>query len=800
MPSSSLPEAGAKLTLDLSEWEADWSSAADTAEAVMGDIPTEAEVSIDITVGDDSAIADVEALDGETISPELDTTETDTSKEIRDGINFLATVEKIKIAIDIVGTALNFIKDIGSMAVNPFLDIEDAVAKINAQTGGTGIADLGQFIRDIQAADLGESVQQIGDVVIQAKQLDLPIKDATESALTFTHTWQDIDPKTVVGAWGTALQTGIVDTMQEASDLMTVFFQQGGNIGGDAIQVVQSNAQAWSDMNLNMAEALSLMDSLQTGTGATATEAAKMMLTFDDALTIAANDPTSQQAKLLAMVGIDNPKEQGKAIGADTFDGFAEGFSTLSSENQDLISGMFFGKGGKKFTGAISEMTSEGDPFKDVKDAAADAATEIDNSLRGAIDDFVLALNTKIADLLSSESIDLPGKIAAIKEGLQKGLDVLANGGTVGDALEVALDIPGLSEALDTFIGNFERLIGNIAIIFLQAVAAVQSIQGVDNKGTLAQIATLSQKQLAFDLQLANPDEVATMIDQAVQRGVTPEGIGTAMRSALDETINSGALDDALNLANAMQASADRNGNQAAQVMETWLAPFRTKVEEAVEAAKPELEQGWWNNLKPPSSFLEDALTRKQDVGAARTSGDGWWTDFQPTTDKLGDAETALEGLQTTADTVATEVVTSLETVNTAFDTTAAEAALMDQGINLSLTGNTVTASFEAVALAAETSFPAVIEWFNRTTAAAVTFDTQVSGRIQHLINLLHDLQFLSAQVATGVQQAIALGAGLGGGTTNNNTTVNVNNNVNSQAAAAANGYAIGASLRQGGV
>lgn len=808
MSNSSLPEAGARLTLSLDEWEKNWSSAmddADTLTQALDDISGSVDVEVNLDVPDTSELDDIQALDGETISPELDTTETPEGKQVREGINFLATMKKIEVAINVIGTAIDFVKDIGAMAINPFLDIEDAVAKINAQTGGSGIADLGQLIRDIQAADLGTGVDQIASVLITAKQLGKPMEEAATAALSFTHTWTTEDPNTVLNTFVNMLDSGLVPSLQDAADLMTVFFQQGGNRAGDALSIVGANAQTWADMGLNGSQALSAINSLLDANVASATDAAKMIQTLDDALTTAADNADSPQAEALKTLGMTNPKDSGQAMGADFLDGFSASFSNLSSDQQDLISGVLFGKGGKKFTGALEGITTQQGPFADVVGAASDAATEIDNSLRGAIDDFVLAINTKIQDLLSSDSIDLPGKIAAIKEGLQKGIDVLANGGSIGDALEIGLNIPGLSDTLDTFIGNVERVFGNIGIILLQAVAAVQSLQGVDNTGTLAQISTMGQKQLAFDLQLANPDEVATMIDQAVQRGVTPDGIGTAMRTALTETINNGSLDDALNLADAMQASADRNGADASKVMEAWLAPFReiaqTKIQEAIDAAKPPVQtEGWWQNLKPPNDFLETALTSK-DVGG-KSTGNGWWTNFQPTADKSGDATAAFTDLQTKAETTMDAVSTAVSTASdesvASLEGLALQAQVADTDIATAMTGNTVTASFEAVATAADEAFPGVMDWFQRTSQAAALFDVQTSGHIQHLINLLHDLQFLSAQVSTGVQAALTLGSTLpgGGNTTNNNVTVN--NNVNSQAGAVINGYAIGRSLRGG--
>jgi len=786
-----LPSAGAKLELDLSEWESNWSSVmgdASDLQSTLDDLSGSVDVDVNLDIPDTSAIDDLEALDGEQITPEIDTTESEDSKDIRDGIMFLATMKAIEVAINVVGTALDFIKAVGSMVVTPFLDVEDAVARINAQTGGTGIEDLDQFIRDIQAADLGDSVEQISDVVIKAKQLGLPIKEATESALLFTHTW-DEDPSAIVGAWGTALQTGIVDTMQEATDLMTVFFQQGGNIGGDAVNVVQDNAQSWADMGLNMAQALSIMDSLQQGTGASATDAAKMMQTFDDALTAAAADPASQQAKLLSMMGVDNPKEQGAAIGAETFNGFAEEFATLSSENQDLISGMFFGKGGKRFTGAIGEMTSEGEPFKDVVDAAALAATEIDNSLRGAIDDFVLEINTKISELLSSDAIDLPGKIRDLKKALQEGVAVLSEGGNIGEALEVALNIPGLAETIDTGLANIERIFGQLVISLLEVVAFIQDPLGTNDKdkGTRAEIARLATQQLPFDLKVANPDEVADVVNQAAARGVT--NLGGALNTAMEELIAGGDFSKAKELLGAVISDPTVSPEAASVLSEKFNTMISdAQAEIAAKMTTGEKTQAWWDSfMQPPEK--EGGL-----LGSLQADMDTAIADIQTKTDTAtSNVASAWSDLDIQLDPTAQAIVENIGTIPTA-----AEDA--DARIATALTGNTVTQSFMDVATAAASSFPGVIAWFEQTTQAAATMDSQISSRIQHLINILKDLQFLSAQVSTGVQQAIALGGQLpsGGNVTNNNVVVH--NIVPNSAAAAAGSYTLAASLRPGGV
>lgn len=847
--SGTLPEAGAKLTLDLSEWESNWSSAIDQAVELQGTIDDlGGSVDIDINFTGDDALPFEEIP--ETIDTDLNVTEDTDTKSILDGINFLATIEKIKIAIDVVGTAINFVKDMGSLVVTPFLDVEDAVARINAQTGGTGIDDLGQFIRDVQAADLGTGVDQITEVVIAAKQLGAPIEEATTAALTFTHTFDDQSPVTVMTTLkATADEFGI--SITEASDLMTVFFQQGGNKGGDALATVDKYSQSWKDMGLSITEALSLVTSLMGGGVDTAEGASKMIQTFDDAMTAAAADPNSQQAKLLKVMGIDNPKDAGQAIGAETIDGFATAFNNLPADQQDLVSGLFFGKTGKLDTSAIGGMTTQSDMFKNVTDAASAAATEIDNSLRGAIDDFVTEINTKIAELLSSDAIDLPGKIEALKKGFQEAVDVLASGGTAGEALEVALNIPGLSDALDTFIGNFERIIGNLEIAFLQVVAAIQDItgHGKEAAGTRQTISDLSKQQLAFDLQLGNPDEIATQVQQAFSRGVTPEDVGEAIDTSLAESLKNADFDQGANILQGLIDGAIANGaspDAANRLAATYVTNLSNGFDNALAAGNLDLLQKMLAidpNAKIPGlddavagfkKQLSDAFIPKagEDTGGnpftsglltpggmpsktGATGGGllGGFTDqidsaVSKITEGSDTAGLAFDHIATTADTMQTGVGTSLAAVNTDMATTATSVDDLDAHIATATTGNTITASFDAVAASAAENFPDVIEWFQRTKAEAAAFDISLSGHFQHILDMLHDLQFLSAQVATGVQAALTLGGtlpptpvatgtgGTGGGQGITNNNIIVTNNIPNGAAAAANGYALGASLR----
>jgi len=797
MASSNLPEAGAKLELDLSQWEKNWASAMDDAETLtsaLDDMAGSIDVDINLDIPDVSEFDEITALDGETITPELDTTETDTSKEIRDGISFLATIEKIKIAIDVIGTAWEFIQKIGNVVVAPFLDVEDAVARINAQTGGTGIADLGGLIRELQFADLGDSVDQISDVVIAADQLNQPIKDAATAALTFTHTWQDEDPTAVLTPLVALVETGLVPSLQDAADLMTVFFQEGGNKGQDALNVVQANAQSWADMGLTGAEALSAINSLLDSGVDSGTDAAKMIQTLDDALTAAADNADSPQAEALKTLGMENPKDSGLAMGADFIDGFAESFATLPPDKQDLISGVLFGKGGKKFTGALEGLTTQGGMFADIVGAAEEAAAAADDSLRGVIDDFVLAINEKISELLSSEAIDLPGKISALKTQLQTALDTLVQGGSIGEAIEAGFGIQGVDDALN----NVQRVFGQLLIGLLEIVATIQDPLGLNDndKAARAQIKTLAAQQLPFDIKVANPEELDTIFAQAMARGLSAPEAFAGLTTALDELVAQGDFSKVNDILNEIISNPD--------VSQEAIAALTTKYESMIAQAQAA--------MKPVST--------KEDT--AKWLG-GWMNQDQGTGGLLGtlaaDAQTALTDLDT-ANTTATEnMQTNWNEVGIAltddtaiivgqFEATAAKVGELDDAITERTTGNTITTSFDAVAMKAAETFPAVIAWFERTTQAAARMDAGISLSLRSILKQLNDLNFLTMQTignlaqlpgGTLPEQPVGAGAGAGGPTTFTTNTVTVNNTMNGPATAAANGYAIASSLRPGG-
>lgn len=554
----SFPESGVKLVADAGDFNAvmdeaiakaqEFDSIGDLSMSITVDADTsEAESALDdLPLSDETVNFTVEAevtgdeipQDGEEVSETVDIETTDEAKKSLSAMEVLAGLEIMKTVWTITGNAIDLFNQFSSFAISPMLRLDEAVARVNATTGNA-IPNAKELIAGIFYDDLGESIGQVGEMITKAEALKLPVEEAARSALTFTHTWTESNPSEVITTFGTLLKTNLVDNLQEAADLMTVFFQEGGNKGGDALQVVNANAESWSNMGLNAQQALSTISSLLQGNVDNASDAAKMIQTLDDNLTIAAANASSPQAQLLKQMGLENPKDKGESMGADFIDGFATAFSKMSIDKQDLISGTFMGKGGKKFTGAIESMTASSDLFANAKDQAKIAAEEIDDSLTGAIDRFMLAAEQKVTEFLSSAAIDLPGKIELLKKGLQDAVNSLSEGGSLSDALTIALKPLGFD---DEFQG-LESALGNFVIGILQAVSQLQDItgHGAEAEGTRFTIHQMAAQQLAFDLKIGNPDEIAAAIKIATERGLDPAQIAGSISTAVDELVKSGS-------------------------------------------------------------------------------------------------------------------------------------------------------------------------------------------------------------------------------------------------------------------
>lgn len=777
---------------------------------------------LDVTAAvDDSNVAtEVAAIDPGDIDVDANIKETEESKQVADDVHFLASLKKIDVILDFGKKAFDFIDKIENIAIEPILAVGDAAARIRARTG-EALPGLDDLLTKLQFADLSDSMDVIGGVVEKAQQLHLPLEEASVAALQLNKVF-DADPEAVLNTMNQLVTSGLVPGFKEAGDVLTVAFQKNDDRGGDLLSTINDNITAFKDLGLDGTQSLALINSGLESGFSNAGSVATALVTFKKNLTAGDKDVDA----FLKSIGLDNPTKTGGEVGADFFNSVIAGLKDMPEGGKispDEMAAKLFGKQGVKNTSAILGLSTEDDPFKDSKDKAAAAASEIDDSLHGAIDDFINEINKSISNLLSSDSLDIPGKIEEIKKDLQTAAQVLAEGGSLGDALSIGFHIEGFDDA----INQFQSSIGNFAISVLELIAGVQDALGKDSSGTRQQIEHLAEGQLSYDLKISNGDDIGNVVQTALDRGVDASKISDLANVSGKELIAQGDVDKAQELAdNLERASATvnvygygRNINKTySQGADETLDQFQARL----DAAKAEAEaQGFGFTVKMlPEIDTADLQKQIDDAkaqiaqsklnfgpnlptpnplgpfGAEQGAASNPFTGAFPGQKAIDDAKAAVTDLDTTTATATQNTANSWNNLDVALDPTA--QALVDHIGNVAtatedadtriataLTDNTVTASFDQVLASADANFPGVIEWMDQTAAEAVAFDNTMSIHLRSVTKQLSDVNFLALQTIANVTSAQALG---GGGTVNNNTTNNVTvNNNNSNGAQTAN-------------
>jgi len=564
-------------------------------EGDLSDLPLDGEtVKFTADGAVEGEVADL-PLQGETVNFTADVQASDTSKETLSAVQTLKNLKVLETVWNITGTAVDILGKVNEFAVKPMLDLDSAVARVNAQTGGA-IPNARELINNIFYDDLGDSIDQVGKLTTKAAQMKVPIDEAVRAALTFTHTFQDENPEQVLDTLNQMVIAKLAPNFTVAGDMMVRAFQNGANRGGDLLKAVGDNATAIADLGLDGPQALAFIKTGMDAGFKSADAVLAVLLKIKQNVANAAGNADSDVSKTLKTLGIANPAETGEAWSAEFFDSVIDKIKTMpgltDTEREQLFSNLAGGKQGGKVFSSFMEISAEDADgiFKNVAGAAERAAGEADNSFSGAIDDFIKEAERYATEFLSSDAIDLPGKMDALKSGLQDGLNALAAGGTLSDALTIALKPIGFDESFR----GLESMLGNFVIAILQAVSFLQSLDPANweaKKGTDALIAQQGATQLAFDLKVGNPDEVAGELALAVSRGVKPEQISGAIGTAVNDLIAAGTPELAQSLVDAVStAQTDANANVQLTASGSLMNIEPTVTPEALDALQAKID------------------------------------------------------------------------------------------------------------------------------------------------------------------------------------------------------------------
>lgn len=630
-------------------------------------------------------------------------------------------------------------------------------------------------------------------------------RNAHEAAVAIEGiTGQQQDANDLFVAQKKLIEGGVVGSFSEASDFMVSGFQSIIGYSGDFLGDLGEFAPLFGALGFTAQQTLS---TLSTGLGAgvdNISRFAEILPSFAEQAN-SANDAFTDSIDTLGdATGVDlgaqlDAFEQGKLSGADFISGILDAARSYTPKGSDptlqtLLPGIFGSTVSNIGADTLLKINPNADEFTDIKGAAADAAAEIRDTIGAAVTELVRTMETELATALD-ETFDLSDRIDTAKGQFQTFIDELKGGEGFGKALEIAFEFDGVDE----FIGNFERIVGNLEIVFLQVVASIQDITGHGDQASATReiIAAKSTAQLPFDLKLANAEEIAAVVNNAVANGVNPDAVAALAGTAVTELINSGEFDKAQTLLDSVaQLPADLVNNAGVLGIDSAMLNERmgaaglqtqlfdpTDLQKQIDDAKAQVDLVFG----PTAPALIDPLANMPDIlkNDASNPFNNLKEIFKTNTDAATLAQTDITAA---GEATALAVTTATEAVIASTEGAALAVQLMDTDIAAAMMGNTVTASFEAVEDSAVATMAGVED------AVRGVFPT-----VLQLDALLRSVAAATATVQQSVNTAVA-GAGAGGGSTTNNVyNVNQNNNVQSAAQATNAGYALGAAIRPGG-
>lgn len=795
------PKAGVSLDVDSSDWD----SAYKTVLKEAGNLDSLAP-SVKISVNDsDVGTAYASLLDLErTVSPKINVDDSELSAA-NDKLDDIATIGAIDLAINVAGNAKGFIEGLGRFSgIGGIMEMDSALALIQARTGKM-IPDAEKLINELYVNGWGESKTEIAGVIAEASQLGLEGADLEAAVLS---TLQVIS---VTGGEASdtlskidiaAKANGISFT--ESADLFVAGYQNGGDKADDLLDTLSEYGTQFKQFGLSAEGSLAfLITGLEAGVfnADTLGDAVKEIgIRFSEIGTTPAITDAFEQ--LDALSDIDLTKmlegyEAGTVLGDEMLQGLFDALAEVGetdSKTATLIAAQLVGTTSEIIGADVwGQLSTDADTvLGDIEGRAETAGNAISATLAVTIDTFLRGVEQMATDFLSSDAIDLDGKIEVLKTQLATALSTMTSGGSLGDALELGFGITGVDAAL----ANIGRVFGQFTLTLLEIVAAIQDPLGINDAdaGTRGQIATMATQQLPFDLSVANPDEFDAIFTQAAERGVSVADMGAALGTALDASVEDGDFDRTKEILAGILENAEADPT----AVQALVDKYNAAIDEAMASVPPPAQdEGWWNRLKPPDDAALAGTKAMSGVGGGTgAKGTNWWETISVSPETIASLDAADEAVVTLDKDVDTAMTNASLVTGLASDSMIAALSAMSDGVITAdeqianaITGNTMTASFDAMSVSADLNAELTKASFMGILATVSSVDARLS-------TFFHGVM---AKVAIANDAILNIGVvppGGGGSSTTNNITVTNNTSTQSPAQADGLGYRFAAQIR----
>lgn len=491
---------------------------------------------------DDAPINEVKDLDDEVVTPEVDVQEKNAQDSVLKKLDDLRALGVISVTLDVLGNV--------SPMVGTVLDLisTDAAALLNARTGGS-IENAGELIDNVFTTSLATSRDEAAQLLAVAQQLGVPFEELQSAVggAFDTAIVQGQDVNEVLATADLLVKSGLAENFTNAYDIITAGFQSGANQGDEFLSILREYGSTFSEMGFSAEETLSAIDSgLAAGIDNADRIADAIRETRIRAMEVDNEDVNTAYSSL----GLGDELaafRQGELTGAQLWEGITSALADKSTGEQSALLASIVGTQAEDFGAeALLSVDTTNEAFDNLEGRMEQASETFQDTLGQTLTTFFEMVQVEAGEFLSSDQLGLADKVNAIKDGLGEALDVLQEGGTLGEALEQGFEIKGVDE----FIHQFQSAMGNFVIAILQVVATLQELipGGSDGAATRAQIASMAQTQLAFDLEGSTADNIVSTLTTAIQRGVDEAAVGQALTDQINAMVQNGDVGGAREL------------------------------------------------------------------------------------------------------------------------------------------------------------------------------------------------------------------------------------------------------------
>lgn len=347
---------------------------------------------------------------------------------------------------------------IGGMAlaiktgVNQAMELDDAMAKFQAQTGASSneMSKFKNIARDVWSNNFGEDISDVADMMGRVKQQmqgisDTDLKDVTEDLLTLRDAFDMDENETLRGAQQLMKQFGI--TSKEAFDLMATGAQNGLNKSDELGDNISEYAGKFKQAGYSADEYFQLM---QNGLDGGAYNLDKVNDAINEVTTrlVDGNIEGALDSFDTKTQDVFKAWQEGRKTQKDVVNAIVEDISRTTNQQEKLNkTATAFGTMGEDFNaGFIQSLTTVGNKYKDVE-GAMDKVKEIANGgLKNALSGLgrtFLDSFTPIGELITPILAGIIGLITVAIQGIQQGF------AKVGDVISSVLnkiDTSGITE------------------------------------------------------------------------------------------------------------------------------------------------------------------------------------------------------------------------------------------------------------------------------------------------------------------------------------------------------------------